>query len=321
MYRCLIIHRYIRSGSYPNANRLSADLGVHRRTIMRDLDYMRDSLSAPLEYCPRRRGYYYTEDAFSIDLLHLTEGELLALCLGHNLLLKCRGLPYERHISSAFGKICALLQGNITLDFGLADQITFDLEPLRGEDEVVAGHFAAIGAAMRRQRSLKITHYAIARDDWRERLVDPYCLRYFQGVWYLIAFCHLRRDYRIFALDRISKIGETERSFKIADDFDVERFMRDSFQLYRGDESHEVKIRFSPRQARWIREKQWHPTQQLAEQSDGSVILSMTTSGLAQVKSWILSFGSGARALAPQALVQEVEDELDRARQNYIRLI
>ena len=56
---------------------------------------------------------------------------------------------------------------------------------------------------------------------------------------------------------------------------------------------------------------------ELAEQPDGSAILTMTTSGLSQVKSWILSFGSEARALAPPALVKEIESELDKTRQNY----
>ena len=317
LYRCAIIHRTVKSGSYPNARRLSVDLGVHRRTIMRDLDYMRDSLSAPLEYCPSRRGYYYTEKEYSIDLLNLNEGELLSLCLGHNLLLKCRGTPYEKHIASAFAKICALLQDAIPINFGIADHIAFDLEPLRGEDKLVAANFAEIGVAMRQNISLKITHYAIARDDRRERLVDPYCLRYYQGVWYLIAFCHLRKDFRFFALDRINNITRTGRSFQVRSDFDVDRFMQDSFQLYKGEDVYKVQVWFNSRQARWIREKQWHPTQQLAEQPDSSIILTMTTSGLAQVKSWILSFGSEARALTPPALVKEIEEELDKARQNY----
>lgn len=317
LYRCNLIHRKIKAGSYPNASRLAADLGVHRRTIMRDLEYMRDSLSAPLEYCPRKRGYYYAEKDFSIDLLNLTEGELVAICLGHNLLLKCRGMPYEKHIASAFGKICALLQDTVPLDFGIADQITFDLEPLRGEDEVVAANFAAIGTAMRHKKTLKIIHYSIARDSRQERLVDPYYLRYYQGVWYLVGFCHLRKEYRFFALDRISKITCTNHDFHPREDFDIEQFMRDSFQLFKGDETHDIKIWFSPHQARWIREKQWHPTQELTEQPDGSVILSMTTSGITQVKSWILSFGSEAKVLTPPALVKEIETELDQARKNY----
>lgn len=37
LYRCAIIHRKVKAGSYPNASRLSSDLEVHRRTIMRDL--------------------------------------------------------------------------------------------------------------------------------------------------------------------------------------------------------------------------------------------------------------------------------------------
>ncbi len=62
MYRCLIIHRYIQSGSYPNANRLSADLGVHRRwEVVRKND--RKVVLTPFGAVEFKRRYYRHRDS------------------------------------------------------------------------------------------------------------------------------------------------------------------------------------------------------------------------------------------------------------------
>ncbi len=286
---------------------------------MRDVEFMRDSLCAPLEYCPKNRGYYYTEAEYSLGLLKFTEGELLALFLGHNLLTRCKGTPYEQPVISAFNKICCYLQETVNIDFGrLSDFISFDLEPLRGEEKRVASHFTSIGEAIEKKRTIEIAHYSIARDTCQERLVDPYQIRFYRGAWYLIGFCHLRKAIRIFALDRIQALQQTNKSFTQIEEFNPDIYFSDAFQMFKGPDLHQVKIWFSPDQARWIKEKIWHPTQELAEQPDGSTILTMTTSGLIQVKSWILSFGSEAKILAPPVLVNEIINELDKARKYYI---
>ncbi len=320
MYRIFYIDKKIKAGQYPNCRQLAQELEVHRRTIMRDIGLMKYSLGAPLEYDPKKRGYYYTEADYSLGLLKLTEGELLALCLGHNLLAKCKGTPYAKPVADAFNKICCYLQDTVDIYFGhLADMIAFDLEPFRGEEKQVAAHFAAIGEAINQKVSIKISYYSIAKDSCRERLVDPYQLRYFQGAWYLVGFCHLRREVRIFALDRIRKLHQATTSFKFPSDFSPEKYFRDAFQLFKGREIHRIKIWFSPGQARYIREKTWHPTQEISENPDGSLVLSIQTSGLYQVKRWVLGFGSQAKVLEPPELVSAVAQELAEASQLYIK--
>lgn len=68
--RFKIIHRAIRSGQYPNTEKLRQicrdELGVDNTlsiaTISRDLEYLRNSMDAPIEYDRYRNGYYYTEE-------------------------------------------------------------------------------------------------------------------------------------------------------------------------------------------------------------------------------------------------------------------
>ncbi len=319
LYRLSYIDKMIKTGRYPNSRSLSEDLGVSPRTVLRDVEFMKDSLSAPLEYSAQKRGFYYTETEYSMGLLKLTEGELLALFLGHNLLNKCKGTPFEQHVLSAFNKICCYLQESVSINFGqLSESVTFDLEPLRGEEKQVAAHFSAIIHAINRRKTVKLLHYAIAKDTCRERLVDPYQVRYHQGVWYLIGFCHLRQAIRFFALDRIRELQPTELTFAVTEEFNPDEFFHDTFQLYKGADIHQIKIWFSPTQARWIREKQWHPTQVIEENPDGSLVLIMHTSGLIQVKRWVLSFGDDAKVLAPPELVSAVVKELNSARNVYL---
>lgn len=318
LFRFSYIDKMIRAGRYPNSRDLAERLEVSRRTISRDVEFLKDSLQAPLEYCPRHRGYYYTEAGYSLGFLKFTEGEILSLFLGHSLLTKCKGTPYEQTIVSAFKKICLSLQETINIDFGqLSDHISFDLDPLRGEEKRIAEFFSVIGEAIKENKIIKILHYSIVRDACQERLVDPYQIRFYRGAWYLIGYCKLRKAIRIFALDRIRTLTVTEERFTMNDDFDSEEYFSDAFQMFKGPVTHQIEIWFSSEQARWIKEKVWHPTQAIKENKDGSIIYSMATSGLFQVKRWVLGFGADAKVLAPDELIAAVTSELTVASSLY----
>ena len=60
--RLLHIHAKIKSGCYPNSKQLAYDLETSEPTINRDIEYLRDSRGAPIQYDFTNRGYFYTED-------------------------------------------------------------------------------------------------------------------------------------------------------------------------------------------------------------------------------------------------------------------
>ncbi|MBR2370875.1 MAG: hypothetical protein IKA82_02520 [Clostridia bacterium] len=55
-------HRKTVEQAYPNAHRLSEQFNMSLSQAKRDIRYMREVLSAPLEYSKEGRGYYYTHD-------------------------------------------------------------------------------------------------------------------------------------------------------------------------------------------------------------------------------------------------------------------
>ena len=61
---------------------------------------------------------------------------------------------------------------------------------------------------------LNITYQSEDGNKKTERLIEPFALYYsLQENWTLIAYCRLRKDYRMFRLDRIHKIQQTELKF------------------------------------------------------------------------------------------------------------
>jgi predicted DNA-binding transcriptional regulator YafY len=74
-------------------------------------------------------------------------------------------------------------------------------------------------------------------------------------------------------------------------------------------EPTEVKIWFSPKQAPYIEERTWHPSQRIEKQDDGSVILSLQVADEDEVKRWLIGFGAEASVLAPGKLRQEIRQE------------
>jgi predicted DNA-binding transcriptional regulator YafY len=54
----------------------------------------------------------------------------------------------------------------------------------------------------------------------------------------------------------------------------------------------------------------YHPSQSIAAQADGSVIVNFILSSLTEIKSWILSFGSSAEVLEPKEFRRAIQQEL-----------
>ncbi len=67
-------HKKISANCYPNAAHMSEQFGISHRQAQRDVEFLRKELGAPLEYCSRRKGYYYGSD-FVLPLLVESEND------------------------------------------------------------------------------------------------------------------------------------------------------------------------------------------------------------------------------------------------------
>lgn len=319
--RVLRIHELVSRGQYPNCSRLARELEVHRKTIQRDLNFMRDELELPLEYDETRHGYHYTRPVSEFPFLQTQSEDLVALLLARNALDGLRGSALEASLRTGFQRLLAGMGDRITIPWSDLDQ-AFSTR-IRGMTERDVFLFERLAKAVLESRELHFEYQKLADDRPAKRRVQPYHLAEIDGAWYLIGHDLDRDARRTFAVQRMRAVHLTERRFVRSRDYRLQELFSDSFGVWTGEEGHKtkypVRIRFRGIAARIVTERRWHPSQEIIEvQPGGSVIdLCLQLSALEDITRWILGFGSQAEALEPAELRRCVATELRLASRAY----
>jgi proteasome accessory factor B len=306
LYRMTHIHTLIRDGKYPNASSLARELEVSEKSVMRDLEFMRDQLRLPMEYDAKKWGYYYTEKTSEFPSLQVTEGELFALLVAEKALQQYRGTSFERPLVSAFKKMTRSLGDTISFNLDMLQQnISFktSAEPILNDK-----NFEIIARAVAKREQLVLAYRKPGQQSVEQRKIDPYHLANINGDWFLFAHCHLRKDIRTFVPSRIQSIERTGLTFRLPKNFSIEKNLRDSFGVHSGREELQILIQFDDTVADFIREKIWHPSQKLKDLPGGGVELELRLSSLIEVRRWILGWGDNAKVISPPELVQSIRD-------------
>lgn len=188
------------------AESLAQEMGVSLRTIYRDIDSLR-GLGAVID---GEAGFGYTliEDA-TLPPLGFDAEEIEALVLG----LREVGQTGDPSLAEAARRALSKLKGRLPpsqahrLEHAVLSARSFRERPLPGVDP----------RALRRAAWDEVSiRFAYQDKDGRatERSVDPLGITAMDQVQCLLAYCHLRRDYRAFRLDRMRNLDVSEVSFR-----------------------------------------------------------------------------------------------------------
>ena len=306
--RMKAIDQALRAGRWPTNKSLADELEADPRTIRRDLEYMRNQLKAPIAFSRARRGYYYSEHTYRLPFLQLSEGELLALYFSERMLRQFRGTPFEPDLRRAIDKLAEMLPDSVTVRL---DAITDFLSVLPAvQAEYDPESFCAMLRAVIGRRRLQMVYWTASRNETTSRLFDPYELSLVDDGWYAFGYCHRSGKIRIFAVQRVRSVSETGETFDRPADFRAEDYMKGSFRAMRGDGEYDVVLRFGSQAAGWIREKQWHPSQVLEDQPDGSLIVKFHLNDLRDIKRWAMFWGTDCEVLEPRELREMIAGEL-----------
>ena len=98
-------------------------------------------------------------------------------------------------------------------------------------------------------------------------------------------------------------VGE---AFQKPKDFSVENYLRGSFTVMKGRDDYEIVIEFDAWATDQVRGRLWHPSQQVIELPGGGSHMLMHLSGLEEIERWVLSWGTHATVIKPEALAQRL---------------
>ena len=119
-YRIRRIVQMIREASAdrkpPNSTDFMTEFGVSRRTVARDLDFLRDEEGAPLEYDEARHGFRLSDETYALPLVTISRQEAFSFALARKLLAHYETTPLHLNMRSVLDKIAESLAGDITIE-------------------------------------------------------------------------------------------------------------------------------------------------------------------------------------------------------------
>lgn len=297
---------------------LARELDVTTRTIRRDLAALQEAGFPLYDERDDDGRVRWRIDGHVLKGLEtgFTLAELCALYLSRNLLEAVAGSPFGRDLVNAFGRLEKMLSPRMRqfLD-RLPSVLAAKPGPRARGGDAAADLVARLLEATLHFRSARMRYDSVSSGRVKDYLVHPYRLMFAQGGLYLLAYVPEYDDVRTFAVDRMAAVSLQKETFTPQRDVSGDVFAN-SLGVHTGPAAP-VEVEFAARVAPYVRARVWHPSQQIRDEPDGRIRLSMQVCHDWALRNWILGWGPFGRVVAPPSLAADVRADLAAAVAQY----
>jgi hypothetical protein len=179
-------------------------------------------------------------------------------------------------------------------------------------------HLPVVIDAMKQNRRIRFSYKSYTRSLPTDGIVlEPYFVKIFKQLWYVIGFNINDKQIKTYALDRISNLNILQDTFVMPNDVNPSDFFKDCFGIITNRNSAKrIVLRVEPTQAKYIRALPLHSSQQEVVHDDYS-IFTYKMRITYDLKEEIMSHGATIEVLEPKELKTLICDELERAIKHY----
>jgi predicted DNA-binding transcriptional regulator YafY len=305
--RIYSFHSRIQAGRYPNTRDLTEEFEISSATAHRDIAYLRDRLLAPLKFDQRKNGYFYEEEDFRLPF---EDSPRIVLFLGVlSSMASEAGLETLPELQQLQKKLSSMV---LTHPEHIEDLIHCEWVEVQPVDNTV---FDMVINGLLEGMQLEIEYIKTYGQPGTSRRIDPLKLVNYQGRWYLLAWCGLRQEKRLFHLSRIQSIKATGKQIKhrLQPDDD---YLTGVFGIFKGKASFTATISLTGTAADTVRDQHWHPDQRI-EQSKNGILLHLPVADDRELIMKVLQFGDEAEVIAPETLREKIKTRIDGMAEMY----
>lgn len=211
----------LKSNDHNLVSDLAEKLSVSSRTIMRDLDLLKEK-GYPIETSLGRGGGVSLHKHWGLGRLHFNYKEIIDLLLSLAVMEKLHSPIFLSNLKSIRHKIAAsfpeeqrkqvqAVRKRILLSEIASQNIP---EPSQPPTATTKSSANSVYEAFFEMKILKI-NYIDVKGRKTERSIEPHYILLCWPIWYVLAWDHLRKDARCFRLDRIQTAKVENQSFKL----------------------------------------------------------------------------------------------------------
>ena len=318
----LLILRKVQSGRPVNKKELAAELDRSERQINR---YLATLTEVGFHFETDEHGCFrgqvrllpHSDQDLPLDLLSVSREELTLLYL------QMSGIQQVGSAEQRAGLLKKIqnAMGSEEVDFQQLTEMMLSHErAYKSYDSSESRDvIATLLEALYRNRRCSLT-YRIPNEEFdRVYELEPYRIMEFDGGLY--CYCNIPDSgfTRLLAIERIKSISLCDSWFEISENVEqeIEDHLTNAFRLIDDGEILKVKLKFTPDQTPYVKERVWHPTQKIQIHKDGSATMSFEASGRFEIIRWILGWGQACEVHSPKGIRKEVKHNLQSAIEFY----
>lgn len=223
MDRLMAITSLLQAKKHLDAGAIAARFKISVRTVFRDLRAL-EEIGVPITF-EAGKGYSVVKGYF-LPPVTLSIEEVNALALMEPIVLRFADRSIHQHFETALAKIKLVLNREQRENLEKTQAKTAHYLPeiythLMPDTE----YLAVIQQAINNKTILRL-EYQNREGELTKREVEAIGLTFYSLNWHLIAWCHLRREYRDFRVNRIEKLAASLMPFRKTDHISLQEYLR-----------------------------------------------------------------------------------------------
>ena len=175
-----------------------------------------------------------------------------------------------------------------------------------------------IVSAIRDRKTIEMTYQSFYQDEPSTFEAHPWCLKLFKQRWYMLARSGRHKEPRVYSLDRIHEIRETENDLKVPKNFNASTFFNNFFGIIINEEKPvKVVLRVDEDQVKYLRSLPLHDSQKETETTDCYSVFEFRLVPTFDFKQEILRHGPSVEVLEPKDFREEIRDDVKAMLERY----
>jgi predicted DNA-binding transcriptional regulator YafY len=293
--RLLYILNLLRTRRNLNAQALAEECGVTERSIYRDMLALSEA-NVPIYF---ENGYKLASDNFLPPLnFSLEEYRFLKQAIESSPLTQAA--QYRQMADRLKAKIEAGLSDRVKKDSRVTPVVTHVAVESHSDPRQAEKFFSVIEKAAAGFTTVNLEYESVTSGP-TVRKVDPYFVVFRGSAFYFVGYCHLRKDFRTFRVDRIIDVTPTDERFVKKADIRPETYFESGWSVD-GGKRVTVEVEFIGTAAKIVASGRYFPNARMEHTRSGHLRYEVEVNGLTEIRRWILGFGDEARVIRPALL-------------------
>lgn len=294
----------LQSKKIVKAQEIADRFSISLRTVYRDIKALEAS-GVPVG---GEAGIGYSiMEGYRLPPVMFTKEEAMAFLTAEKMVSKLTDTSSAKHYKDAMLKIKAVLRYS---EKDLLEEMDAHIEvvenPYLPSRENNPGHLQTILNAIAQKEILDIGYFANHSQQYSNRNIEPVGIFFMTGNWYVIAYCHRRKDYRHFRTDRIRYINPTQQYFKQQHP-SLQTFLA---KMNEEQQMHTIVIRVQKEVLKYFGEQKYYNGFVAEKEMNGLMEMTFLTASLTGFVKFYLMFAEYADIISPVSVKEMLKKNL-----------